>query len=232
MDAQAERVREDFDRIALLTERHGGAHGAYAYHRYLLRRLPARCGRALEVGCGSGEFTRLLAARAGSVLAVDLSPEMIRLATQASSARANVEYVLGDFMRLPLPPEEFDCAVSLATLHHLPLDEALPRLTAALRPGGVLVIHDLIADDGLADTLLNVPAYAAAGARRLWRTGCLRAPAEVRRAWAEHGAGETYLTPDGVREMCRRHLPGAHFRRHLLWRYTVTWHKPAAASAA
>jgi 2-polyprenyl-3-methyl-5-hydroxy-6-metoxy-1,4-benzoquinol methylase len=48
-------------------------HNAH-YHGELLRRLPASIDRALDVGCGAGEFARLLAARARNVDAVDASP--------------------------------------------------------------------------------------------------------------------------------------------------------------
>lgn len=227
MDAPTLQIREEFDRIALLAERHGGAGDVYRDH--LIRRLPPHCENALEIGCGTGEFTRLLASRARSVVALDLSSQMIRLARSRSASHQNIEYVLGDVMRLPLAAGRFDCVVSIATLHHLPLAEALLKMKDALEPGGVLVVHDLVADDGLVDRATSALAYPLSVARRLWKTGRVRAPREVREAWAEHGRGEVYLTLGGVREMCRRHLPGARIRRHLFWRYTVVWRKPDAA---
>lgn len=223
MSVPTYRIREEFDRIALLSEGHGRM--GDAYHGYLLTRLPPVCASALEVGCGAGAFTRLLAARSRGVVAIDLSTQMIRLARRQSAAHTNIEYVPGDITRMTLPAEGYDCVVSIATLHHLPLGPTLSKLKAALKPGGTLVIHDLVADEGLLDTVRSALAFPVSGARRLWRTGRLRAPRELREAWAEHGEGETYLTPGGVREMCRRHLPGAEARRHLLWRYTVVWRK-------
>lgn len=225
MDESTRRIREEFDRIALLTERHGGGAGD-AYYAYLARQLPPRVESALEIGCGGGAFTRLLAARARSVLALDLSPEMIRLARSRSAGRRNIEYRAGDALRLALPGEGFDCVVSIATLHHLPTEQALTKMKDALKPGGTLVVHDLIADDGLLDRGLSALAYPLGVARRFWQTGRVRMPPEVRRAWAEHGEGEVYLTTSGVREMCERHLPDATVKRHLLWRYTVVWRKP------
>lgn len=227
MSASVPRIREEFDRIALLTERYGVGAGD-TYHSHLLGQLPARAGNALEVGCGTGAFTRLLAERALSVLALDLSPQMIRLAESQSARCTNIEYLLGDFMQLDLPAGGYDCVVSIATLHHLPLTSALRKMKDALRPGGVLVIHDLIADAGAVDRALSALAYPVAGLRRLWRTGRLRAPREVREAWAEHGRDEVYLTTAEVRRVCGEHLPSARFKRHLLWRYTVVWRKRAA----
>ncbi len=222
-----DEIREDFDRIALLTEHHGGA--SDVYHEYVRRHLPPHCEKALEIGCGTGVFTRLLAAHAQSVLAVDLSPQMIRLARQQSIDYPNIEYVTGDVMRLSLPAESYDCIVSLATLHHLPQEQAVLKMKDALKPGGVLIIHDLVADHRITDKVRSALAYPVSVARRFWKTGRLRAPREVRKAWSEHGKGEVYLSLNEVKEMCRQYLPEAKVRRHLLWRYTVVWHKRSKA---
>lgn len=222
------RIREEFDRIALLTERHGGGSND-SYYDYLVRHLPPRVENALEVGCGSGAFTRLLASRARSVTAFDLSPEMIRLAEARTANCRNVDYRLADVMEVSLPAAEFDCIVSIATLHHLPVERALPKMKDALKPGGTLIIHDLVADDGVLDKGRSALAYSVSAARRLWTTGRLRVPRQVREAWAEHGAGEAYPTMPKVREMCERYLPGATVERHLMWRYTVVWRKQSVS---
>jgi ubiquinone/menaquinone biosynthesis C-methylase UbiE len=227
MNASTQQVREEFDRIALLTERHGGV--SDIYRDYLIRQLPPHLENALEIGCGTGEFTRLLAARARSVVAIDLSSQMIRLAKSRSASCRNIEYLPGDVMRLSLPAEGYDCIVSIATLHHLPLGEALLKMKDALKPNGVLIIHDLVADDCLFDRVTSALAYPVSVARRFWKTGRMRAPREVREAWAEHGKGEVYLTLAEVREMREQYLPGATIERHLLWRYTVVWYKHGAA---
>jgi ubiquinone/menaquinone biosynthesis C-methylase UbiE len=224
-----QRIREEFDRIALLTEREGGCGAGEIYYNYLVRHLPPRPEKALEVGCGAGAFTRLLASRARSVVALDLSPEMIRLAKAQSAGCKNIEYLLGDVGQIPLPAEGFDCIVSIATLHHLPLEQALPKMKGALKPDGVLIINDLVADAGVAERGLSALAYPVSALRRFWKTGRLRMSREVREAWAEHGKDEVYLTLAEVREMCGKYLPSAQVRRHLLWRYTVVWRKRAAA---
>ena len=222
-NASVYQVREEFDRIALLTERHGGL--SDIYRNYLLRQVPRHSENLLEIGCGTGEFTRLVASRAQNVVGVDLSSEMIRLANSQSANYQNIQYVMGDVMSDPLPAERYDCIVSLATLHHLPLDQALKKMKDALKPNGVLIIQDLVAAKGLVEQVRSGMAYPVSGARRFWKTGRLRPPQEIREAWAEHCKGEVYLTLDEVREMCRQYLPEARIRRHLLWRYTVVWFK-------
>ena len=229
MNVSTQRTRGEFDRIALLTEQHGDGRAGDVYYQYLMRHLPPRLEEALEIGCGAGAFTRLLASRARSVLGLDLSPEMIRLAKARSASYPNIEYQLGDVMQLPLPAERYDCIVSIATLHHLPLEQALLKMKEALKPDGTLIIHDLVADDGIVDRGLSALAYPACVLWRFWKTGRMRMPREIREAWDEHGKNEVYLTLNEVREMCRQYLPNAQVKRNLLWRYTVVWRKPDAA---
>lgn len=224
MDVSTHQVREDFDRIARLTERMGGD-GGYTYHQYLLRCLPLQCENALEIGCGMGAFTRLLAKRARQVTALDLSPQMLRLAQERSVNLTNINYVLGDFLNLSFPAEQYDCIVSISTLHHLPLAQTLEKMKSLLKPDGVLIIQDLVADDGLIDMCMSVIALPVNVSLRFLKTGRVLPPKELRAAWNEHGKGERYLTIDEVKEARRCHLPGASVRRHLLWRYTLIWRK-------
>jgi SAM-dependent methyltransferase len=227
MNASMYQIREDFDRIALLSESHGCL--SDIYHHYLINHLPSHYENALESGCGTGEFTRILASRAQSITAIDISPQMLRLAQKQSANFSNIEYLLGDIMRTTLPSENYNCVVSIATLHHLPLEQALLKMKDALKPGGTLIIHDLVRDDRFFDRLISMLACPVSVTRRFWKTGRMRAPRDVRKAWAEHGKGEVYLTLDEVREVCRQYLPEAHIKRHLLWRYTVVWRKCSAA---
>ncbi len=108
-------------------------HNAY-YHRLLLRQLPPRPARVLDVGCRTGVFAGKAAACTKHVDALDRSPQMIDAARE--STPANVHCVLTDVMTHPLVPSAYDAIVSISTLHHLPLQLALARLAEALRLGG------------------------------------------------------------------------------------------------
>jgi SAM-dependent methyltransferase len=220
-----QQIRADFDRLARLADDawdHNRQH-----HAFLLARVPRPCGEALEIGCGAGAFSHALAARAERVLALDLSPEMIRVARAREPRRANLAFELADVASRPLPRERYDCIASIATLHHLDPRVLIPRLRDALRPGGTLLVLDLVSGEGVLDHARSALAVGVSGALRLAHTGRLRDPKEVREAWEEHGRGETYLRLSEVREICRELLPGAEVRRHLLWRYSIVWRKPA-----
>jgi SAM-dependent methyltransferase len=130
-------------------------------------------------------------------------------------------------MTLELPAEKFDCIATIATLHHLPVAEALPKIKGALKPGGVLLVLDLFQAEGLSDALVGALAVPLSLGLRLVRRGRLRPPREVRRAWDEHGRHDSYLTMAQVREVCAEMLPGALVTRHMLWRYSVIWKKAA-----
>lgn len=224
-------IQTDFDRIALVSI--DGATQNEHYHTFLLRHLPLNCHDVLEIGCGTGTFARLLAQRSQNVLALDLSPEMIRIARSRSAHISNVEFQLGDVRDLVLAVESFDCIATIATLHHLPFREILLKMKAALKPGGVVLILDrfepernLFKPEGLLDTFLNVLAIAVSVTLRLIHQGRLLPRREVRDAWAEHLRHDSYPTMSEVRELCAEILPGARVRKHLLWRYSILWQKP------
>lgn len=221
------QIQADFDRIALVEAADDGEwnHNTH-YHGYLLRHAPAHCADALEVGCGSGEFARLLARRSDHVLALDLSTEMLRLARERSAAYPQIEYVQADVMTYPLPAAHFDRIASIATLHHLSLNEVLPKLKAALKPGGVLLVLDLCRDDGIGDLLQSAAAIPANLALNMARNGGRRGTSEAQAAWDAHGHDETYPSIGEVRHACADLLPGAQVQRHLFWRYSLVWTKP------
>lgn len=227
MSASAARIREDFDRIARLTA--DETNRLSPYDGFLLRQIPIGLHRVLEIGCGTGGFSRALAARGHDVTGIDLSPEMIRRARERVMPEAPARFLCCDFMTEATAGGPYDCVVSIATLHHLDLDGAVRRMAALVRPRGLLLIHDLRSDRGVAEWIRLVPAMLARGwtrvrARRLWDR------AEVRAAWAEHGREERYPSMAEVEAWAAALLPGARTTRHLQWRYTVAWWRRDRAS--
>jgi SAM-dependent methyltransferase len=111
-------------------------------------------------------------------------------------------------------------------LHHLPMQEALLQWSRALRPGGVLLVLDLYRQTSLWQALSNPAAMLLSSLLTLVHDGRLCEPAEVRRAWAEHGKHDVYAALPEVTWVCAQLLPGARVRSHLLWRYSIVWSKP------
>ena len=218
-------IRADFDRIALLSG--GEWDHSSQYHDFLLQHIPSPCRESLEIGCGAGAFSRLLAKASERVLALDLSPNMIRIAKERSVLFPNINFQVADVMSRELPPEKFDCIATVATLHHLPIAEVLPKIKNALKVNGVLLILDLFQAEGLVDAVTSALAVPVSVGLKLIRHGRMRVPRHVREAWAEHGRHDSYLTLAQVHKVCGEMLPGAEVRKHLLWRYSIIWKKVA-----
>ncbi len=98
--------------------------------------------RCLEVGGGSGSMTRWLAARvgpSGHVLVTDLDLSLL-----ADVAAPNVEVRRHDVVRDALPMAAFDLVHARLVLEHIPeRDAVVPKLAAAVRPGGWLLVEDM-----------------------------------------------------------------------------------------
>ena len=216
-------IQADFDELALLPAEQWD-HNSH-YHDFLLRHVPSPCSDSLEIGCGTGAFSRLLAARSDRVLALDLSANMIRIAEEQSALYPNIAFRATDVMTHDIGAEQFDCIVSIATFHHLPTVAAFLKVKRALKVNGVLLILDLFQAEGIFDTLRSGIALPMSMGLRLISGSRPIASRKVRDAWAKHGLNDSYLTLDQVREMCSNFLPGAEVRKHLFWRYSVVWKK-------
>ncbi len=218
------QIRSDFDHIARLAAER--PEPGDPYEPFLLRLVPERCGDLLEVGCGMGRLSRALAARARSVIGIDLSDEMIRVARERGRDRAGLRFVCDDFLTHPFGDARFDCILSMALFHHLPAAPALDRMKSLLSPGGVLILHDVRAPESAADWVRSGVEAVATGQILGWLRRRLGESGALRRAWRDHGARDRYATIREVHALCRAHLPGARVFRHPLWRYTVTWIAP------
>lgn len=186
------------------------------YHDLVLRSIPQRFQRALDVGCGTGLLARRLAERCKEVVAIDRDPDTIAAARAASGSNPRLVFVEGDVMTYPLPNDSFDVVTAIATLHHLPLKAALERFRDLLRTSGVLIIVGLYRAHAIEDY-----AWAAAALPVSWALRCVRGQTDV--AAPVKDPQET-LTE--IRDACNSLLPGVVFRRQLLFRYSITWCKP------
>ena len=95
----------------------------------------------LDLGCGVGRLTRVLAARAAEVWALDVSSEMLDRARELNGHLDNVRWTVGDGRSLaPLEDRSVDACVSLVVFQHIPDPDVtlgyVAEMGRVLRPGG------------------------------------------------------------------------------------------------
>lgn len=187
------------------------------YHSLVLRAAPASCRRALDVGCGEGVLARELRAVSREVVGIDRHGPSIEQARRQGGA--GVAYFQGDLFTHPFEPASFDLVASVAALHHMDTSEGLARMAALVRPGGVLVVVGLARSRTPRDLAFDL---AGAVATRVHQHLL------GKRYW-EHDAPKQWPPPDSygqLRRTAERVLPGVRYRRHALWRYSLSWRRP------
>lgn len=126
----------------------------------------------LEVGCGYGATARYLAKTVGcKVTATNISDRELaeaRRLTTAAGLDDKVNFAYGDFHALDIPDETFDvywCQESF--LHAADKDQVLQEAYRVLKPGGRLVLTELLVRDGTPDDIRD-RIYERVGAPVMW----------------------------------------------------------------
>jgi len=102
--------------------------------------------RLLEIGCGVGTLTELLAealAPQGSVVGVDFSPRSIETASERLARFANVRLEVGDILEIEVEGS-FDVVVLPDVIEHIPLEQhpaLFERVASWVRPDGFVLLH-------------------------------------------------------------------------------------------
>ncbi len=101
--------------------------------------------RAIEIGCGTGPVSRVMAARPepASVLGLDPSPILVERARELAAGIDKLSFEVGDARNLGYGDGSFDVAVFHTSLCHIPGPEAaLAEAFRVLKPGGWLAVFD------------------------------------------------------------------------------------------
>jgi ubiquinone/menaquinone biosynthesis C-methylase UbiE len=142
-------VRQHHDRLAEAYDRR--------WSRYISQTLsflitwasiPARAA-VLDIGCGTGEFERLVLSEHPEqrMVGIDLSLKMLEIARQKCQAYPNVAFCAASASALPFPDYSFDVIVSASALHYFDLPElSLREMRRVLKAGGSVVIADWCKD--------------------------------------------------------------------------------------
>jgi ubiquinone/menaquinone biosynthesis C-methylase UbiE len=175
--------------------------------------LPAAGHTAVDLACGAGRHSVLLAERFDRVLAVDLSAEMIDLARQRRPA-PNIDYRQGDLLDID---GRFDLVFCSSALHDVDdLDRALAHARSLVAPGGTALLADVVARrTPQRPWWLRTVALSSLPVDLLRRP---RAALELYRltrdpGWIAHLATDRYLTRAQFERRYRAHFPNAAFWR-------------------
>lgn len=189
-------------------------------HRVILDAVPPSARRALDAGCGEGILSRRLRTVVPEVVGLDPDEPSIDLAGEQGG---DVAYVVGDLRTADLEPGSFDLVAAVAVLHHLDTEAGLRRMAELVRPGGVVAVVGL-ARSGLRDVPWDAAGFVTTRVLR-WRRGVgeWHTPAPV--TWPPP------LTYAQTRAAVQRALPGARWRRHVLFRWSVVWERPTGPPA-
>jgi len=157
---------------------------------------------AIDLGCGVGRFTQALGRRFGAVIGLDVSEDMVALATEAARGLPGLSFMATNGIALPLPTGSADFIWSYEVIQHMPSHDVilsnLREVARTLRPAGYALLH-----------FRTAHAYPAA----LWHIARLL-PAPLMRA-LKRAAGKDPLTADAswrgaspvskakIRQMCK-----------------------------
>ena len=120
---------------------------------HVISRLRARPKvRLLSLGSGPGGVELGFARQEPSseIVCMDLNPDLLRLGEERAKAEnLPVRFEPADLNAVTLPPDEFDIVFCHASLHHLiELESIIEQIKRTLRPGGELIVIDVIARNG------------------------------------------------------------------------------------
>lgn len=98
--------------------------------------------KVLEIGCGTGVFTKKIAETGADIVAIDISSDLINSAKKKLQGYPNVSFYVSDVENLNLKENIFDSVVGSSILHHLNLNPALLEIRRVLKRGGRFVFTE------------------------------------------------------------------------------------------
>ena len=195
------------------------------YQDYLLKQIRDHQNTGLDIGCGTGELTKKLALQCRKTIGIDISKAMIEEAKKRSN-NTNIDFLnidIDSFMNESI--DMYDVIISIATFHHLDMENTLMKLKSKLNANGMILILDLYKNATILEYFLSLVATICNPFIYLIRRGSFRNTKEEREAWKDHFQYDKYSTIKEIRETARRTLGNVKIRHHLFWRYSLIYSK-------
>jgi ubiquinone/menaquinone biosynthesis C-methylase UbiE len=97
--------------------------------------------KVLELGCGTGYFTKELTRLNIHITAIDISPELIEEAKKEITAE-NVSFQIQNACQMDYGNDQFDAVIGSSVLHHLEIGKAVSEISRVLKPGGFIAFTE------------------------------------------------------------------------------------------
>ena len=107
--------------------------------------VPLAGQNVIELGCGAARLARDLLARYPSAQLTGLETDAVQHAKNLAAPAERLRFIAAGAQAIPLPDAQFDLALMLKSLHHVPqgvMDQALAEVRRVLRPGGHLYVSE------------------------------------------------------------------------------------------
>ena len=201
---------------------------------WLVDSLAEYARRAVDLGCGSGRFTVVLAERFDQVIGVDISEPLIAIARLRRS-RPNIEYRVQD-LRSFHDAEGFDLIFSSTTLHHVPdLPAALTHVRGLLKPHGRIVLIDNVAPRPTVARWRHIAGAVQRFPDDVLRLGRRDAAwllkFQISGPWLDHLASDRFLNRKEFERIYDSVFPGGRFVR-LGYLHALLWQDSRANTVA
>ena len=118
--------------------------------------------RVLELGCGSGDYTVMLARRGADVTTIDISIQggrFTRARAEANDVADRVRFGQMNAEALAFADESFDLVIGFGVLHHVDLGTIAPEIRRMLKPGGRAIFREPLGENPLLEFVRNCLPY-------------------------------------------------------------------------
>ena len=95
----------------------------------------------LELGCGTGYFTQEIAKTGANIVAIDISPELLKIAENNVQDK-NVSFKEENAYNMTFEDNRFDYILGSSVLHHLDIKKAISEIYRVLKDGGVIAFTE------------------------------------------------------------------------------------------
>ncbi len=142
-------LRRTYDRLAREYDRRWSRYTTKTLTFLKFWACPSPQAAILDIGCGTGEFERLVLGEHPEqrMAGIDVSAKMLEVAAQKCQAYPNVSFHAASAADLPFPDHSFDVVVSASALHYFDQPEAsLAEMRRVVKQNGAVVILDWCKD--------------------------------------------------------------------------------------